>query len=40
MFDRVIGNDLPINPNAALKLKNAVALETSGRIRKCNYGAR
>jgi tetratricopeptide (TPR) repeat protein len=31
MFDRVIGNDLPINPNAALKLKNAIAFETSGR---------
>jgi tetratricopeptide (TPR) repeat protein len=32
MFDRVIGNDLSINPNAALKLKNAVALESSGKI--------
>jgi len=32
LYDRIIGNDFPINPNAALKLKNAVALETSGRI--------
>jgi tetratricopeptide (TPR) repeat protein len=31
MFDRTIGNDFAINPNAALKLKNAVALEKSGR---------
>jgi tetratricopeptide (TPR) repeat protein len=31
MFDRNMGNDFPINTNAALKLKNAVALENSGR---------
>ncbi len=31
MFDRYLGTNYPINPNAALKLKNAVALETSGR---------
>ncbi len=31
MFDRNFGTNYPINPNAAQKLKNAVALETSGR---------